>query len=259
MSVIFPHFLAIFMTILEVDPFSCILRHIKSDSPNNILLFASKSCLLCYLSHIGWFGICSVCVIIVIQLHYGCFLISKGLHLVSELSKTLIGNRKKEKNRLKVCYNQYKKQMRIIREVLFIIKLTRLMLPLVNEALYLILPFLLLFGEVILVSCNYITIKMNDSIPILFSMSVACLSGFVLVMVQVLFPAAANFFENSKKSLALLKSLKIVATDKAWIRSIKATQPPRFNFGSMFYAKRSTKATYFECCLNHTINAILLI
>jgi len=257
-SATIPLFLGISLIILQVDPFSFILRHFDSDSPNSILLFVTKSFLLCYISHIGWFALCSVLVIIVIQLHYGCFLINKSLCLVKEMSKSVIENETK-KNQTKVSLHALKKQARVIPEVLLIMKLTRLILPLVDEGLFLILPFLLVFGEVILVSCNYATIKMYDSIPMPFFISVPCLSGFVVVMVQVLFPPAAMFFENSKESLALLQSLKIVATDKICIRTIKATRPPRFNFGSMFYAKRSTKTTYFESCLNDTINAVLVL
>jgi len=67
----------------------------------------------------------------------------------------------------------------------------------------------------------------------------------VLFFVQILFPYASSVYENSRKSLYLLKSLKAIATDKFWIRSFRATRPPRFNIGSMFYTKRSTKSTCF--------------
>jgi len=258
MSVAIPQFLGVSVIVLGFDPFSFILRYIDCDSPNNVAVFIAKCFLLSYLSHIGWFGICSVIVLIVIQLHYGSFLINKGLYLVNELSKTLMSKENK-KRRVRVSYHQYQKQLRIIREVLCTIKFMRIILPLVDEGLYIILPFMLLFGEVILVCCNYATIKMYYSIPMPFFLTVPCLSVFAVVMAQFLFPLAASFFENSKKSLELLKSLKIVATNKEWIRSIRATRPPRFNVGSMFYPKRRTKTTYFNCCLNDTISSIILI
>jgi len=138
-------------------------------------------------------------------------------------------------------------------------KLIRLILPLVDEALFLILPFLFLLGEIIFVSCNYATIKMYDSIPMPFFLGLPSLSCLLLLLWQIIFPFAVSVFENSKRSLELLKSLKIVATDKIWIRSIKATRPPRFNIGSMFYTKRSTKTTCFQCWLNDTVNALILI
>jgi len=238
------------MIVLELDPFSFILRHVDFVSVNTLVILAIK-CLLCYyISHIGWYGVVSVVLTIVIQLHYGFFVVNKGLQLVQELSLNLIRGKSK-KNRIAITSQ---KQLRIIREVLYTVKLVRLILPLVDEALYLILPFLLLFGEVIFVSCNYATVKMYDSVPMPFFLIVPSLSCFVILIVQVLFPPAASVFENSTKSLLLLRSLRIIETDKVWIRHIRATKPPRFNFGSMFYAKRSTKTTYIGCLLNDTIN-----
>jgi len=259
-SVTVPYFLATCMLLLEIDPVSLfMLRNFGSYSRNNLLILAIKCLPFYYISHLGWFGIFSVLLIILIQLHYGCFVINKGLQLVKDLSQNLIQATNCKRKRVDVSYDLYKKQVAVIREVLYTIKLMRLILPLVDEALFIILPFLLLFGEMIFVSCNYATIKMYDSIPMPFFLTVPTLSFLFVVIVQALFPPAASVFENSTKSLLLLKSLKIVGTDKSWIRVIRATRPPRFNFGSMFHAKRSTKTTYFECCFNHTINAIILM
>jgi len=125
----------------------------------------------------------------------------------------------------------------IVRKVLYAIKLVRLILPLVVEAFYLILPFLLLFGEVIFVSCNYATVKMYVSVPMPFFLIVPNLSCFVILIVLVLFPSSVSVFENSTEPLTLTKLLKTVGTDKTWIQVVRATRPPRFNFGSMFCAK----------------------
>jgi len=99
---------------------------------------------------------------------------------------------------------------------------------------------------------------MYDSIPMPFFLTLPSLSCVLIVLLQATFPLAASVFENSNESLLLLKSLKLVGTDKIWIRRIKAMRPPRFNFGSLFYAKRSTKTTYFKCWLNDTINALMI-
>jgi len=246
------------MIALGLDPLSIILRHITIPSLIYILLLALNCFLFYYFSHVGWFCLASVVLTVVIQLHYGFFLMDKALKLVKDLCENLLQKGPK-KGRVNLTYKRYKKQVAIIREVLYTIKLFRLVLPLVDEAVFLILPFLLLVGEIVFVSCNYATIKMYDSIPMPFFLILPGFSGVLIFLVQILFPSAASVFENSSKSLQLLKSLKIVATDKIWIRIIRATRPPRFNFGSMFYAKRSTKTTYFTCWLNDTMNALILI
>jgi len=99
---------------------------------------------------------------------------------------------------------------------------------------------------------------MYHLIPMPFFLGLPCAAIVVLFFVQILFPYAASVYENSSKSLYLLKSLKAIGTDKFWIRSIRATRPPRFNVGSMFYTKRSTKTTCFSCWISDTINAIIL-
>jgi len=247
-SVYFPWLLGTGLIYLELDPFSFILREINYRSSNNVLILAMK-CLMCYYSsHIGWYGISSVLLIMLIELHYGYCLISKGLDLVTDLTRTVMHKKPSF---------QLKRELAITREVLYTIKLMRLILPLADEAFYVILPFLLLLGEMVFVSCTYATIKMYDSIPMPFFLVLPSLACAQIIFLQIALPFAANVLENSKSSLLLLKALKIVHKDKIWIRTIRATRPPRFNFGSMFYAKQSTKITCFECWLNDTINILL--
>jgi len=215
--------------------------------------------MLCYyISHIGWYGIFSVLLVMLIQLHYVHYLISKGFKLATDLSrpKTLPDETKKKINRSS-CEAYNRQAVAITREVLCTIKLIRLFLPLLDDAFYVIFSFLLFFGDIIFVSCNYATIKLYDSIPMPFFLTLPGLSCVLIIWLQATFPLAASVFENSKESLLLLKSVKIVGTDRVLIRTIRAVRPPRFNFGSMFYAKRSTKTTYFECWLNDTINALI--
>jgi len=138
---------------ITLDPFSCMFRQFNFPSPDNILLLAIKYLMCYYFSHFGWFGLVSVVLTIIIQLHYGFFVINKDLQLVKELSLNLIEG----KNKKKMIVINSQTQLGIVRKVLYAIKLVRLILPLVDEAFYLILPFLLLFGEVIFVSCIAIT------------------------------------------------------------------------------------------------------
>jgi len=94
--------------------------------------------------HIGWFGLFSTVVTILIQLHYGFCVVNKGLGMVTELARGQLLNNKRKK-RLNCTYKKYQRQVRVIREVLYIIKLMRLPLPIVDKAACLIIPFWLLF------------------------------------------------------------------------------------------------------------------
>jgi len=256
-SAFIPWVLGILVTLLELDPCSFILRDVFDHPPNHAFIFIIKCLLLCYASHIGWFGLFSAMVIGLIQLHYGFSLMSKCLGLAIELSQKQILSKNMKKS-MKDSYNTHARQVRVIREVLYIMRLARLGLALADELLYIIAPFLFLFGEIIFISCSYATIKMYNFIPMPFFLTVPSLAIVVLIFVQILFPYASSVFENSSKSLCLLKSLKVIATDKLWQRTIRATRPPRFNVGAMFYAKRSTKSTCFSCWISDTINAIIV-
>jgi len=256
-SVFITWLLGILGAILELDPCSFILRDVFDHPPNHAFIFIIKCLLLCYASHIGWFGLFSVMVTGLIQLHYVFSIMSKCVGFVIEVSQkqTLSKNKKKS---VQDSYNTHTRQVRVIREVLYIMRLARLGLALADELLYIVVPFLFLFGEIIFISCSYATIKMYDFIPMPFFLTVPSLAIVVLIFVQILFPYASSVYENSSKALCLLKSLKVIATDKLWIRTIRATRPPRFNVGSMFYAKRSSKSTCFSCWISDTINAIIV-
>jgi len=123
--------------------------------------------------------------------------------------------------------------VRVVQDRLYLMKLTRLLLTLTHEAMHFIIPFMFLFGEIIFVSCNYATIQIYDSIPMPLFLTLPSLAILVFLLLQILFPYASNVFENSIKCLALLNWLRVNATDKLWIRTIRATRPPRFNVGSV--------------------------
>jgi len=77
-SVFLPSLLVISGTLFfELDPYSFILRDIFHHPPNNALIFLIKCLPLCYASHIGWFGLLSVMVTALIQLHYAFSMIKK--------------------------------------------------------------------------------------------------------------------------------------------------------------------------------------
>jgi len=235
------------------------LSDIFDPPPNNAFTFIFKCLLLCYASHIGWYGILSVLVTCLIQLHYAYSVLRKCVEFTIDLfHEQTLGKTNRKKTSVKCSYKMLTKQVRVIREVLCTMRLTILALALADEAFYIILPFMFLFGEIIFICCSYATIKMYHLIPMPFFLSAPCAAIVVLFFAQILFPYAASVYENSSKSLYLLKSFKAIATDKLWVRRIRATRAPRFNVGSMFYAKRSTKSTCFSCWISDTINAIIL-
>jgi len=103
------------------------LRHTTSLSFNNLPIVEIFKCTLFdYFSQVGWYGIFSVLLIMLTQLHYLYFLISNGLNLATDLSRTKTlpdkTNRKKSK---KSSGEGYKiKVLVITREVVYTTKHT---------------------------------------------------------------------------------------------------------------------------------------
>jgi len=60
--------LAISVVLFSIDPYSFLLRDFFSHSPTGALIFTFKCALYRYVSHIGWFGLSAVLIIIIIQL-----------------------------------------------------------------------------------------------------------------------------------------------------------------------------------------------
>jgi len=124
------------------------------------------------------------------------------------------------------------------------------------KACHVLLPFLLLFGLALLVVCNYVTIMMHKSLPLIVYISMPGLSVFVSGIVMALFPKAADFYENSTTFLRLAK---LTTLDKYWHKVLRSKTGIKIMFGSMFHAKRSTKTTFFCCVIDYTINLILTV
>jgi len=165
------------------------LRDSFDPPPNHAFIFIFKYFLLCNASHIGWFGLFSVMVTTLIQLHYAFSMIIKGLGLAIELSREQTLYHKKKKMVI-YSYKSYKSQVRVTREVLYVVKVLRIMLRITDEAFYIIIPFMFLFGEIIFISCCYATIKMYDYIPMPFFLTLSCGAIFAFIFMQILFPFA---------------------------------------------------------------------
>jgi hypothetical protein len=142
-----------------------------------------------------------------------------------------------------------------ILKVLAIQRQNRILLGITNEAYYIFLPFLLLFGEIILVLSNYATIKMYDRIPMPFYLVMPFLSLFVVLLIIALFPTASDIYEDSTQFLRMMRY--VVRKNKYWRKVWKAERAVYFQFGCFFFAKRSTKTTFLCQCIDYTINALL--
>jgi hypothetical protein len=71
--------------------------------------------------------------------------------------------------------------------ILAIQRQVRILMLEFNEALYFLLPVLILTGECILVVCSYATIRMHETIPLPFNLVLPGISIFVVVIIMVLF------------------------------------------------------------------------
>jgi len=78
--------------------------------------------------------VCNVLLIILISYIIN-FLISKGLGLATNLSRTIIQDKSKKKG-IRLNYQQYRKQVAKTQKVLYTIQIVRPDLPLLEEALF---------------------------------------------------------------------------------------------------------------------------
>jgi len=125
-----------------------------------------------------------------------------------------------------------------------------------DEAYFYFLPFLLLFGGSILVTCSFGTIRLHDVIPMPFYLGLPCLSVTVLVVVMALFPAASAVHGDSCR---VLRNMTAVVPRKTYIsKQLRAQRPFRFSFGSLFIAKNSTKTTFIRCVFDNIVDCLLL-
>jgi len=125
-----------------------------------------------------------------------------------------------------------------------------------NKAYFYFLPSLLFLGGLLLVFANYATVRMQTVIPMPYYMAMPMLSIIITVVILCLFPAAVEVHLNSTKFLKKMDTL--VATHKYFSKLVKAQRPFRFNFGSLFMAKKSTQTRFLLCVFDTTIDAILL-
>jgi len=132
----------------------------------------------------------------------------------------------------------------------------KIMETIANKAYFYFLPSLLLFGGLLLVFANYGTIKMQNIIPMPFFLIMPMLSIVITNVVMYLFPAASEVHQTS---CDFLRKMKIMLfSHKYWVRKVNAERPFRFNFGSLFIAKKSTQTRFMLCVFDTTIDSLLI-
>jgi len=132
----------------------------------------------------------------------------------------------------------------------------QLLITLINQAYFYQIPALLVLGETLLVLCNYASIKMIDVVPFPQYLVFPILSLVIIIVVLAMFPLAVQVFESSTTFLRQIKSL--VGRHKIMRAQVRSQRPCRIGIGQLFYAKRSTKCTYFDNCIQFTVDALLL-
>jgi hypothetical protein len=142
------------------------------------------------------------------------------------------------------------------KKVLSFQRQSRLITEMANRTYYFFLPSAVLLGESILVITSYATIRMRPYIPMPFYLSIPLLFVCSVIFVIVNFPKASDVYDSS---VGFLNSIRFVLGKrskymrKVWI----AEKPLCIRLGPLFFAKRSTKTTFFQSCMDFTVDALL--
>jgi len=128
-----------------------------------------------------------------------------------------------------------------------------------DDAFYIALPCLLGYGEAIFILSSYASIKMHEAIAMPVFLVMPFLALFVLAIIIGLFTLGTEIFEMSNKCVIKMNQLQMVQCNSLQKKEVKAEKPYKVNCGgAMFSAKKSTKTSYFRCCIEDTITACLL-
>jgi len=125
-----------------------------------------------------------------------------------------------------------------------------------NELANTIAPILVLSAQVILVGCNYATIRLHSVIPMPYFLSIPFCSVIIMAFYFLLMPPASDIHE---KSIAFLKQMRIICGDNKYLlRKVKSQRACRINIGQICMIKRSTLTKFIDCTIDLSINSILL-
>jgi hypothetical protein len=259
-SVQMPFSLAILLCYLNADPFSFILP--SSRSVVGIVINICFRVAFCCLT--GYFIWLPVAFVLLFSLVFLKMLKKTTVCLMKWTEVQLSDDSKAHNtepaaaNKIKTRTQPSKKHLREVsmRSIFKMHIRCRKLLDSANEAFYYLFPSLLLFGVIIFVLSNYATIKMHNTIPMPFYLVMPSMSIFTVIMISVLFPNASDVHESS---VEFLRSVNlIVGRSKYWRKVWRAEKPLAITAGPFFFAKRSTKTTFFYQCIDFTITGLMI-
>jgi len=108
----------------------------------------------------------------------------------------------------------------------------------------------------VLVLCNYACIKIIGEVHLLFIMVFFGVSVCAFCIIVIICPLLESLYENSVLFLRNVSSA--VDNHNVLKRQVASCRPCRIVNCSLFFAKRSTKCSYFDNCCQFTVNCLLM-
>jgi len=228
-SIVIPILLIAAAIYLQLDPYYFLSE--MSPAFSSILLLG-RLVAFEFAAYFGWYMLALFFSTFVILLAIGHSTIEQSLLAVKHIERYFSG--------VEAFYQQRYKVYMEIKCVIAFQRKFRLTQCVLDEAYYLVLPFLLGFGEAIFILSSYASIKMHSVIEMPFFLVMPILFVFVVLIIIGLFTPAAQMYEMSNKCLTDRNRLRFVQLNPLLKKQVRAEKPYRVNFGSMFCAKKST-------------------
>jgi len=127
---------------------------------------------------------------------------------------------------------------------------------LVNQTYSCFLSWATFLGGLLLVLCNYACIKMTGKIQFLFIIVFFGISLCAFLIIVTICPLLESLYETSVLFLQNISS--VVGNHNILKRQVVSCRPCRIVVCPLFFAKKSTKCSYFDNCFQFTVNALLL-
>jgi hypothetical protein len=247
-SAVIPCLLVWTVTFVGLDPIKFLLpSHLNHVLILKIVHVLLRLVLFTFAGYIGWLTLAIIFIVVIVTVQS----ISVAMQYLLLRTRRLRNISRHVNFRARLgMFMEIQRLIRIHRQI-------RILIISGNDTFYYLFPILLLSGMLILIASNYGTIKMHDTIVMPFYLVMPMLSFFVVVIIFALFPKASSMHEESSEFLR--RTVQIVMRDKETIRVLKSERRLRWCVGPLFYAKRSTKSNYFFCCIDYTVNALLLL
>jgi hypothetical protein len=258
-SVVIPIAFAAMICYLNFDPFWFVLPE-TNNYPISIVLWIVRFLGFSTTAYMGWLVLATIVMVTI----FGLKMIKETLNCqIRWTHRIRNGTPMRNDVNCYVVYLQNRKQsgnstvpLKTMYRIFAIQRQIRIFTLQFNEALYFLLPVLILTGECILVVCNYATIRMHETIPLPFYLVLPSHSMFVVMLIMVIVPTASDIYENSSEFLRVVRLIS--GRNRYWRKIWHTERPVQLNVGGFCYAKRLTKTTYLVHCVDSTISALLI-